>query len=102
MTNNEAEYEAVIFALKKLKALIGKEKVAHAHVAIYVDSELLERQMNGHFKLSDPRIQKFFIEIWNLKIDYKEVTFQHVYREDNKEADRMVNAALDKELNTLL
>ena len=76
--------------------------MAHAHVAIYVDSELLERQMNGHFKLSDPRIQKFFIEIWNLKIDYKEVTFQHVYREDNKEADRMVNAALDKELNTLL
>lgn len=101
-TNNEAEYQAVIFALRKLKQLIGKEKAGHASVQVLVDSELLERQMNGHYKLEQPHIQKLFIEIWNLKVDFGSVDFKHVSREKNKEADRMVNAALDKELNKLL
>src|SRR3989344_3827081 len=101
-TNNEAEYQAVIFALKKLKQLIGKEKAKTSSVQFLVDSELLERQMNGHYKIEQPHIQKFFIEIWNLKVNYGAVTFKHVPREKNREADRMVNAALDKELNTLL
>ena len=101
-TNNDAEYQAVVFALKKLKLLVGKERVGEARVEVHVDSELLERQLNGQYKIMDKDIQKHFIEIWNLKVDFGEVTFQHVYREDNKEADRMVNAALDKELNKLL
>src|SRR3989344_515008 len=53
-TNNEAEYQAVIFALKKLKQLIGKEKAKKASVQFLVDSELLERQMNGHYKIEQP------------------------------------------------
>ncbi len=101
-TNNEAEYRAVIFALKKLKLLIGKGRTGESEVEFHVDSELLEKQMNGHYKIMDERIGKFFIEIWNLKMDYGKVTFRHGLRETNKEADRMVNAALDKELNKLL
>ena len=101
-TNNDAEYQAVIFGLKKLKHLIGKAKAAHAHIEVVTDSELLERQLNGHFKIMDPKIQKHFMELWNLKVDFGDVTYRHVYREDNKEADRMVNVALDKETNKLL
>lgn len=101
-TNNDAEYQAVIFALKKLKHLIGKEKAAHSSVAVQMDSELIERQLNGHFKIMDERMGKYFIQIWNLKMDYGSVTFEHVYREANQAADRMVNAALDKETNKLL
>ncbi len=101
-TNNEAEYKAVIFALKKIKQLIGKEKAAHADIEVHVDSELLECQINGHFKIMEPRMQDLFMELWNLKIDFDSVTFKHVYREQNQAADRMVNAALDKELNKLL
>ena len=101
-TNNDAEYQAVIFALRKLKSLIGKEKAAHSSVAVNMDSELIERQLNGHFKISDERMGKYFIQIWNLKMDYDTVTFTHVYREANQAADRMVNAALDKETNKLL
>ena len=101
-TNNDAEYQAVIFALKKLKALIGKEKAAQANVAVKMDSELIERQLNGHFKIMDERMGKYFIQIWNLKMDFASVTFEHVYREENSAADRMVNAALDKETNKLL
>ena len=101
-TNNDAEYQAVIFGLKKLKALIGKERAGHAHVEVVTDSELLERQLNGHFKIENPKIQAHFMELWNLKVDFADVTYRHVYREDNKDADRMVNAALDKEANKLL
>ena len=101
-TNNDAEYQAVIFALKKLKALIGKEKAAHSSVLVQMDSELIERQLNGHFKIMDERMGKYFIQIWNLKMDYGTMTFEHVYREANAAADRMVNAALDKETNKLL
>src|SRR3989344_4713778 len=78
LTNNDAEYSAVIFALKKFKALFGK--------AIAETS-----------KVENEKIQKFFIEIWNLKIDFKSIKFKHIPREKNKEADRLVNEALDSE-----
>ncbi len=101
-TNNDAEYQAAIFALKKLKHLIGKEKSANSTVEVLVDSELLERQLNGHYKIMDAKIQHHFMELWNLKVDFGEVIFKHIFREQNKAADRMVNFALDKETNKLL
>src|SRR3989338_1267318 len=101
-TNNEAEYKAVIFALKKLKQLIGKEEAGKTKAEIHADSELLCRQLNGEYKIMDEKIQKLFLEIWNLKLDFGEMIFKHVRREENKDADRMVNAALDKELHKLL
>jgi ribonuclease HI len=101
-TNNEAEYKAVILALKKLKHLIGKEKASNADVKIYTDSELLERQMNGKFKITSKDIGNFFLEVWNLKLDFKSVSFSHIYREKNKIADSLVNQILDKEENTLV
>jgi len=59
LTNNEAEYRAVIFVLKKIKALIGKDKAKQTEVEIRADSELMVKQMNGEYKLSEPRIQEF-------------------------------------------
>ena len=100
LTNNEAEYSAVIFALKKFKALFGKAIAEISEVEIRSDSELLVKQMNGRYKLLDEKIQKFFIEIWNLKIDFKGVKFKAIPREKNKEADRMVNEALDQQIGT--
>lgn len=100
-TNNEAEYQAAIFGLKKIKQLIGKEKAAQAHVEITVDSELLERQLNGGYKIMDKKLQNLFMEMWNLKIDFGKVTVKHTLRQGNKRADRLVNAALDRELNKL-
>jgi len=101
-TNNEAEYQAAIFALKKLKQLIGKKVAGEAEVEFHIDSELLERQLNGHYKIMGRKLQGFFLELWNLKIDFGKVIFKHLLREKNKEADKLVNAALDKELNKLL
>src|SRR3990167_10621649 len=96
LTNNEAEYQAVIFALKKFKAVFGKSIAKVSEVEVRSDSELLVNQMNGKYKLENENIQKFFIEIWNLMIDFKGVKFKAIPRERNKEADAMVNEALDQ------
>ncbi len=101
-TNNEAEYQAVIFALKKLKQLIGKEKAkSEAEVEIHLDSELLVSQLNGEYKIKEKNLQQLFLEVWNLKQDFKKVLFKHIFREDNRGADKLVNQALDKELSKL-
>ncbi len=100
-TNNEAEYRAVIFALQKIKALLGKKKIEDLSVEVNMDSELVARQLNGEYKIEEERLFPLFIKIWNLKMDFGEVKFRHVPREKNKEADRMVNEALDKDQRAL-
>jgi ribonuclease HI len=95
-TNNEAEYQAVIFALKKAKQLIGKEKSKKTEIEIKSDSELLINQLNGKYKIKEKNLVPFFIEIWNLKQDFGEVKFVRIPREENQPADSLVN----RELNT--
>lgn len=95
LTNNEAEYQAVIFALKKFKALFGKKLAENTDIEIKSDSELLVKQITGLYKVQDEKIQKLFLELWNLRLDFKGVKFKIIPREKNKEADRMVNEALD-------
>lgn len=96
-TNNDAEYEALILALGKIKTVIGKEKAKKSEVACFLDSELVVKQLNHEYKLKEERIQKYFIEIWNLMLEYGKVTFTHVPREKNKVADALVNQALDEQ-----
>jgi ribonuclease HI len=100
-TNNEAEYEAVVFALKKMKALMGKKKTKNLIVEVFMDSELIVNQLNGKYKIEEDRLIIPFIKIWNLKMDFNFVSFHHVPREQNREADRMVNEALDREQGEL-
>lgn len=94
-TNNVAEYRAVVAALKKTKHLLGKKVARETELEINVDSELIYKQINGKYKILEPELQTFFIEIWNLKQDFKAVEFRKIPREQNKAADRMVNKALD-------
>jgi ribonuclease HI len=94
-TNNEAEYKAVILALKKFKALFGKKIAETSEVLIKSDSELLVKQLSGEYKISEPKIGDLFLEVWNLKTDFKKIKFTLIRREKNKEADRLVNEVLD-------
>lgn len=93
-TNNEAEYMALIFGLKKLKQLLSKG-TKQAEIECYLDSELVVKQLNHEYKMKEKHIQDFFIEIWNLMLDFKTVKFIHIRREKNKIADALVNEALD-------
>lgn len=101
-TNNEAEYQAVIFALKKFKALFGKKIAENSEIEIKSDSELLVKQLKGEYKILESELQKLFIEVWNLKLDFKKIKFTLIPREKNKEADRIVNESLDNQNQKLL
>lgn len=101
-TNNEAEYEAVIFALKKIKALFGNGKIKKMEVEFRMDSEFVMKQLNGEYKIEEERMFPLFIAVWNLKMNFAKVTFSHVRREKNCAADRLVNMALDHEQGRLL
>ncbi|MEK7642864.1 MAG: ribonuclease HI family protein [Patescibacteria group bacterium] len=94
-TNNEAEYAAIVYALKKLKQLYGKGACAMMHVEMRMDSQLAVKQLSGEYKMESEKLFKFFIDVGNLKMDFASVIFKHVPREQNKVADRMVNEALD-------
>lgn len=101
-TNNEAEYQAVISALKKFKAIFGKKLAKNTEIELRSDSELLIRQLNGEYKILEPKIQSLFLEAWNLRLDFKRVKFKQIPRQKNQEADELVNETLnniDKQLS---
>jgi len=88
-TNNQAEYEAVIFALQKAKQLRIKE------LEIRIDSDLIGKQLLGEYKIKDPDLQPLFIKAWNLRLDFEKVDIKIIPREQNKKADKLVNQELD-------
>lgn len=95
VTNNVAEYKAVIFALKKAKSLLGGEKAGKTEIEVRSDSELIVNQLNGEYKVKEEDLKLLFVDVWNLKQEFKSVSFVHIPRGKNKEADALVNRALD-------
>lgn len=88
-TNNQAEYQGLVAALAAAKKLGATE------VKCFLDSELIVKQMNREYKVKDLGLQTQFMKAWNLMNEFKKVSFTHVRREYNKEADKLVNEALD-------
>ena len=88
-TNNQAEYEAVIFALQKAKQLKIK------NIELRTDSELIGKQPLGKYKIKNPDLQPLFIKAWNLRLDFEKVDIKIIPREQNKKADKLVNQELD-------
>ena len=96
-TNNVAEYQAAILALQKVKRVFGKKKCKEMTIQIFSDSELLVKHLSHQYKIKNKNLQKLFLQLWNLMLDFKEVKIKGVAREENQEADRLVNEALDEE-----
>jgi ribonuclease HI len=90
MTNNQAEYRAVIAGINKAHELKAEE------VDFYLDSELVVKQLNREYKVRDKNLQPLFVEIYNQTLQFKKVKFHHVRRELNKEADALANEAMDR------
>lgn len=88
-TNNFAEYTALVKALEKAKTLGATE------VDCVLDSELVVKQMRREYKVKEPTLQKLFLQAYNISQTFKKVTYRHVLRHLNKEADVQVNKALD-------
>ena len=88
-TNNQAEYRAIIAALEKTIEL------GATHVAMNSDSELVVRQLNGRYRVGKAGLKPLFQKASQLQSSLEEFTITHIPREQNKEADRLANKALN-------
>lgn len=95
-TNNEAEYAAILSGMKRVMEVIGTARARETHLECRMDSELAMRQLTGRYRVKNPRMKHWFDLIQSEKAHFAQVSFHHVPREKNKEADRMVNEALDR------
>ncbi len=94
-TNNMAEYQAVVIALKTLKKMYG-EKTHTMDFEVRMDSELIQRQLTGVYKVKDVGLKVHFEAIKKMvATDFPHMSFVHVRREQNKDADRLANEAMD-------
>lgn len=88
-TNNVAEYTALI------KALHAAKKYDHESIECFLDSELVVKQIKGEYRVKDENLKKLLDEVREL-IFFKNISFTHVLRSKNKEADALYNKALDE------
>ena len=88
-TNNIAEYRALLAGLERARTL-GAERVE-----IRSDSELLVRQMQGQYRVKSDNLRDLFERARRLCRGFADVRFTHVRREENKDADRLVNQAVN-------
>ncbi len=88
-TNNVAEYEGVLLGLTMASELNADT------VELRSDSELLVRQLMGVYRVKNPGLKVLFDKVQMALKPFKSVVVRHVRREENVEADRMVNEALD-------
>jgi ribonuclease HI len=93
-TNNVAEYEALLMGLEALVAM-GKKRIR-----IQSDSELLVRQLNGQYRVRDPKLQTLLERASLLLRHFDSYTIVHVRREANRLADKLANRGIDDALGT--
>jgi phosphoribosylglycinamide formyltransferase-1 len=90
-TNNVAEYTAIVKALEAVKTTGAKS------LMVFSDSELLVKQINGQYKVKSEQIRPLFQQAVEMLGRFENWKIQHVTREKNKEADKLVNQALNLE-----
>ncbi|HNQ18345.1 MAG TPA: ribonuclease HI family protein [Smithellaceae bacterium] len=91
-TNNIAEYKALIMGLKS--ALQNGYK----NMEVYLDSELLARQINGVYKVKNENLKKLMREVRHLLSSFESIQVKHVTRCHNAHADKLANLAVDENI----
>lgn len=99
-TNNEAEYQALIYLLKQAAVEPALANSGAEHLRIHCDSKLIVMQVLGKWKIKEPRMQELRDAVMRVKstIPY-EPLIKHIPRSDNKRADELVNIALDNAMS---
>ncbi|HUY62268.1 MAG TPA: ribonuclease HI family protein [Candidatus Paceibacterota bacterium] len=95
-TNNFAEYEAVILAFEALGALVPSATRAATDVTVKMDSELVVKQMRGEYKVKHPVLKGQHARLARALDAFGTVTFTHVPRAENRDADALANDAMDR------
>ena len=89
-TNNVAEYRALLLGIERARALGARE------LELVGDSELVVRQVRGEYRVKDPNLAALHAEVSAALGEVAEWSIRNVPREQNAEADRLVNEALDR------
>ncbi|HWZ44245.1 MAG TPA: ribonuclease HI family protein [Candidatus Saccharimonadales bacterium] len=90
-TNNYAEYSGLLAALE-----YGQQQGLTA-MKVFSDSELLVKQIKGQYKVSSPGLRPLFDQAKKMIGHFQHFSIQHVFREQNRDADRLVNKVLDQQ-----
>jgi ribonuclease HI len=90
VTNNVAEYTAVIRGLEQAKELGATDVVLRS------DSQLLINQLTGRYRVKTPHLQPLYRRVRSLGASFDSITYEHVRRERNIEADRLANRGVDE------
>lgn len=89
-TNNVAEYRALLLGIERAAAHGARS------LELVGDSELIVRQVKGEYKVKDEALRELHGQVRKALEPFEEWSIRHVRRDDNAEADRLVNEALDK------
>lgn len=92
MTNNQAEYRALLAGLKQAQAEGVRELIC------YLDSELIVNQLNGSYRVKDAKLAPLYREAQTISASFNQISFHHVPRAKNAHADELVNRAIDAAL----
>ena len=87
-TNNQAEYTALVEGLRFLISKNIKE------VNVFLDSQLVVKQLNGAYKVRNTYIKKLFYRVVSLMKEFKGISTKYIPREKNKEADKLAKSAI--------
>ncbi|MDO8521747.1 MAG: ribonuclease HI family protein [bacterium] len=94
-TNNWAEYEAVALALQEAK----KRGFAKREIEVRLDSQLVSEQLSNRYQIKEETLWPQYMKVHNLLVaHFLGAVFTYIPREKNKEADRLVNEAIDEAL----
>jgi ribonuclease HI len=88
-TNNVAEYRALLLGIERAAALGAKR------LELVGDSELIVRQVKGEYKVKDETLRELHQQVTKALEGFDDWSIRHVRRDDNEEADRLVNEELD-------
>lgn len=89
MTNNQAEYHALIEGLKAVR------EWRPDRLEILLDSKLVVEQVKGAYKIKEPELQRLHAQATGLLRDFSDYEIKHVGREENRGADHLANMAID-------
>lgn len=92
-TNNQAEYKALVAGLRRA------QQCGATDVTVFMDSELIVKQMSGAYRVKNEDLKPLYQQAKDLVGGFANVRISHVPRSKNKQADYLVNEALDKNIN---
>lgn len=93
-TNNMAEYQALILGLSAAK------KQGARQLSVYLDSELIVKQIKGEYRVKDEKLKPFFAQVQRLRQDFAAFRVAHVPRKQNQRADQLANEAIDNKVTS--